>query len=434
MKPHFHQKGQALILIALAAIGLFAFAALAIDGSRVYSEKRHAQNAADTAAMAGALAYTRAAEEDKEDDVEINLIITDAAQSRATSNGYDNNGASNDVTVLASDVPSNECPNNTAGKDITVTILFHVDTTFTRVIGRNQVTNAVTATSRACDFYYGPPFGGNIIVSLGKDGIGFDAHGSTSVTMIGGGVLSNSTHSPSVWCGGSATVTAPTITAAGPTNVGGCYTGASPTSMPQIPPSSYSALFPPEPICNGTATYNAGDGKWHPDSNVDFAQTGSTVALSGNMAFAPGLYCVTNSPVNAVDTLKGSEVTFYMMRSDFNMKLNGNGEGMEATAPTDPSNPYKGILIYLAPQFDVSGNLIKTQALDVRGNGATGIVGSIIAPSAQVTMYANSNNTANNSQVIAYNVDFQGGATVKIDYDPKKNFEINLPNVLTMLE
>jgi hypothetical protein len=204
--------------------------------------------------------------------------------------------------------------------------------------------------------------------------------------------------------------------------------------MPQIPPSSYSALFPPEPICNGAASYNAGDGKWHPDANVDFAETGSKVALSGNVEFAPGLYCVTNSPVNSVDTLKGSEVTFYMMRSDFNMKLNGNGEGMEATAPTDQDNPYKGILIYLAPQFDANGNLIKTQALDVRGNGATGIVGSIIAPSAQVTMYANSNNTANNSQVIAYNVDFQGGATVKIDYDPKKNFEVNLPNVLTMLE
>jgi len=50
------EKGQALILIALAAIGLFAFTALAIDGSRVYSDKRHAQNAADTAALAGALA------------------------------------------------------------------------------------------------------------------------------------------------------------------------------------------------------------------------------------------------------------------------------------------------------------------------------------------------------------------------------------------
>jgi len=60
MKRKLPEKGQALILVALAAIGLFAFAALAIDGSRMFSDKRHAQNAADTAALAGA-SHTRAA-------------------------------------------------------------------------------------------------------------------------------------------------------------------------------------------------------------------------------------------------------------------------------------------------------------------------------------------------------------------------------------
>ena len=51
------ERGQALILIAFAAIGLFAFSALAIDGSRAFSNKRHAQNTADTAALAAALAH-----------------------------------------------------------------------------------------------------------------------------------------------------------------------------------------------------------------------------------------------------------------------------------------------------------------------------------------------------------------------------------------
>src|SRR5205085_6311716 len=44
------EKGQALILIAFTAIALFGFAALAIDGARSFSDKRHAQNAADTSA------------------------------------------------------------------------------------------------------------------------------------------------------------------------------------------------------------------------------------------------------------------------------------------------------------------------------------------------------------------------------------------------
>src|SRR5574338_614570 len=77
MKPRSRERGQALIMIALAAVGLFGFSALAIDGSRVFSDRRHAQNAADTAALAAALAKIRG------DDFKL------AAEDRAKSNGYE---------------------------------------------------------------------------------------------------------------------------------------------------------------------------------------------------------------------------------------------------------------------------------------------------------------------------------------------------------
>ena len=86
------EKGQALVLIVLAAIGLFAFAALAIDGSIVFSDKRHAQNAADTAALASSLAYVRGNN------------FEAAAQTRATENGYDN-GTMSDVTITTAVSP-----------------------------------------------------------------------------------------------------------------------------------------------------------------------------------------------------------------------------------------------------------------------------------------------------------------------------------------
>ncbi len=60
MKTKLQEKGQALVIIALAAVSLFGFTALAIDGSRVFSDRRHAQNAADTAALAAALSKIRA--------------------------------------------------------------------------------------------------------------------------------------------------------------------------------------------------------------------------------------------------------------------------------------------------------------------------------------------------------------------------------------
>ena len=59
MKPKsLEERGQALILIAFAAIALFAITGLAIDGSNKYSDRRHAQNAADAAALAAALEKT----------------------------------------------------------------------------------------------------------------------------------------------------------------------------------------------------------------------------------------------------------------------------------------------------------------------------------------------------------------------------------------
>jgi hypothetical protein len=47
--------GQALIVLAFAFIVLAAFAGLAIDGGRLYAERRQVQNAADAAATAGAM-------------------------------------------------------------------------------------------------------------------------------------------------------------------------------------------------------------------------------------------------------------------------------------------------------------------------------------------------------------------------------------------
>lgn len=53
------EEGQALIIIALAAGVLLAFSALAMDGSKVFSDRRYAHNAADTAVLGAALVKTR---------------------------------------------------------------------------------------------------------------------------------------------------------------------------------------------------------------------------------------------------------------------------------------------------------------------------------------------------------------------------------------
>lgn len=148
------------------------------------------------------------------------------------------------------------------------------------------------------------------------------------------------------------------------------------------------------------------------------------------MDFAPGLYCVTNSPGPFHGEISGSEVTFYITSSNFSMKFNGGGN-MTAQAPT--SGEYKGVLMYLAPQVS-NGVLLNTQALDMRGNGTGTVRGSIIAPSADVTMFGNSGTGAINSQVIAYQVDSGGNADIVVAFQAGDNYQVSVPPTLSLLK
>ena len=53
MKTNRSEKGQAFVLIIVAIVAIFGFAALAVDGGNVYAERRRAQNAADASASGG---------------------------------------------------------------------------------------------------------------------------------------------------------------------------------------------------------------------------------------------------------------------------------------------------------------------------------------------------------------------------------------------
>src|SRR5258708_16463709 len=54
MQRHTHQRGQALILVALGGAFLFGLVALALDGGIAESDRRFLQSVGDGAALAGA--------------------------------------------------------------------------------------------------------------------------------------------------------------------------------------------------------------------------------------------------------------------------------------------------------------------------------------------------------------------------------------------
>ncbi len=113
MKKTF-ERAQTLILIAIGMFALIAITAVAVGGGNVYRDRRQAQNAADTAALAAALAITK-------NEPNWSQVALD----HAASNGYLNDGTQSLVEVHRPPVDGPYAGNN---EYVQVIITSHVPT------------------------------------------------------------------------------------------------------------------------------------------------------------------------------------------------------------------------------------------------------------------------------------------------------------------
>jgi hypothetical protein len=403
MASKHSEKGQALIMIALAAVVLFGFAALSIDGSRAFSDKRNAQNAADTAALAGALAFTRGND------------ITAAAQARTTSNGYNNNGTTNTVTITITNVPTGGCPGNAPGKDIKVDIVSDIETTLGKILGQSKLTSIVTATSRGCGHIIAPLFNGNAIVSLSQvnNPCAFDSGQSNSAhwTIKGGGIFSNGcAHSKN---GNSVTLDpGKCVTAVGSASNFTCMQ-ANQTSQAVNYPADILAIMPPNP-CDGTP------------GDIGLPQgSGST--------FSNGVYCISDMDALDKKDITLNNATLYVTDTDFNLKFAGGG-GFNGTPSTsgDFANYYMVIAYDPTPCPDFNSQ--NAQVIQFRGNGSGTYSGTILAPSACLDLRGNGESSGIHTQVIGYNVSSNGNAEVYINYEKDENHQTPYDPTVTLLK
>jgi len=425
-----NEKGQALILIALAAIGLFAFSALAIDGSRVYSDKRHAQNAADTAALTGALAYARPPEDDEIEDCELDEDEEDyeikcMAQAIATVNGYDG-GAKSDVTITIEAAPVG-CLSG-EGLNITVSIVSYLDTTLARVIGRNEITNAVTATTHVCRPDPRSVVEGNAIVGCNTNNApdpnhpcGLDTGSSASDTwnITGGGIHSNGciTHKNGTLNIPNTPPNQKCISTAGDGS-GNDTSGGGAHSCVEVnrPSLNCDALMPPDP-CTGT-----------PDPTGRYPG-GGKIATSPQVTFDNDIYCLADIDYFDGELVRINNATLYVTDLDFSVKYTGAKDtggfiGTATRAGTDPGNwdeEYAGFAMIVAIQ---SPPCVKfqtdDQALALRGNSGGTLTGTILAPSACIEMRGTSGWSLN-GQVIGYTVTSNGTAGLNVNFNPDNN-------------
>jgi hypothetical protein len=453
------ERGQALIVIALAAVVLFGFVALAIDGSAKYSDRRNAQNAADTAALAAAL--------EKVNELTAGTLdispttsawatcppptgvlpspVCEAMQlaglDRANSNGYDDDLTSNAVDVYSPPISGYYSTVSNSKDYVQVIITSHVQTTFMRVLGVQQSDNVVSAVAYMKEG--GELADGAMIISYdpdpncstgGQGGYSVSVSGSSTVNLNGGGIMLNSDEV----CGfvipncADLNIHGGTVNSVGNNvDIGSC-TFAPPftpnidpdlsvaipdeVNWPDVPPEcGQLASAYPDPLDNDIWYITPGYYTDFPQSNIN----GDIVGNKKQIIMNPGVYCVGGDihwSGNTFDSLDGSSgVTIYIKNgSDFSLSINSP---VTLFAPT--SGDYQGYLIIQ------EGTQTNIQDCTINGGAYLNINGLIYAPYCNITVNGGSDPTAEiNAQLVGWDIKINGTTTINFNYNPNNQVHI----------
>jgi hypothetical protein len=395
------ERGQVLILVAFGIVGIFAIVALAIDGGNGYMNRRHAQNAADSAVLSAALA--------KVNNQDWHL----AGMTRASENDFNNDGTTNTVTVNnppnASDCNPNDAVSPYLGDDeyLQVIVRSTVDTYFGSIIGINETKICVEAIARGKTAIYVPLYFGSAMASTSCTAApGIEARGSSNVTLIGGGAFSNSGASPSLFIQKLNNLITPGnkgVMAVGSIAVPNGYPSPVTAGATQIP-----CPLPAEMIPAYTCNYNDASlpGSYPKDAN-------------GVYILPPGVHCVSGSFSKA--DIYGNGITIVMLNEGIHW--NGNA-AMTLIAPS--SGTTRGLVLYLPP----------SNHNQIRLNGTFDMVtrGSVFAPSSTCILQGDLGAHTMHSQWICNNFDLTGNVTASIQYDSGENYQFPQPPIIEIVK
>ena len=447
-KTSTHERGQALVVIALAIIGLVAITALTIDGGNAYSDRRHAQNAADTAALAAAQSKVR----------NPGSIGTwkESGRQRAEDNQYADSdyttGSSSDkvnVEVYSCTEAASSCPAPYAGDNeyIQVIITSIVDTYFAPIVGISTITNKVDAVARASEPVVEEWFDGNALVSLkpncpsappdNKDPFKLGGNANAKVKITGVWVNSNCDDA-FIQSGNSSNLN---------TDTGVCVVGGSEPTTGVIPPptencgtqkpENYYQGLNPDPVCQtkgtftkvGTKEFVASPGYF---DNKDFPN----VSPAGTLRLQKGIYCIRDGfalnsnwfittdldnefdpndpneqdPANWHDANEG--VMFVVEKGP--VTING-GSKMAVHAITSLDDNFEpnwiGYLFYVKDGSQVT----------LSGSSGSNYVGTIYAPYSHCIVQGSGGVLSFDTQIICYTQELTGDGNINIQYNEANN-------------
>lgn len=402
------ERAQALIFIVFSIVGLVAITALAVDGGSAYADRRRAQNAADTAALAGALARINGE------------AWLQQAYLVARTNGYDNNGRTNTVAIT-SPPASGLYKGNIEYIDVQITS--HVRAYFAPVIGMRSITNTVEAVARSKPPVLGPLFGGAAVVSLANTSDclfkkAFYVHAEATLDITGSGVLVNSGNPTcALITQGQGSIRIEDNNAI--RVVGGVQIQKPQLVTPYPPLTGYVGMdypppiFMPEVSCSEEAQVSKAD-----PHRMSPGNWGDDFPPKGVDTLEKGIYCLDGDFVmTGKQKLTGNGVLIYMKRGQ--LRWSG-GSVLNLSAPH--AGKLSGLLIY--QPMDNKNQVILNAAED------SSLQGTIFAPGALVHIKGNDSTFGFHGQIIGYTIEADGQSNVIIKYVQDQNYlALTVPEV-----
>ncbi|MBN1452851.1 MAG: Tad domain-containing protein [Anaerolineales bacterium] len=447
-----YEKGQALILIVFAIFGLVGLTGLTIDGGNAYSDRRHAQNAADAAVLSAALTKIRGGDWQA------------AGLARAADNTYDNNGDTNIVQVVSPPTSGKYAGNPDY---IQVLIESHVDTYFAGVVGIHEMVNRVQAVSKTKLSSIGPLFDGEALVALKqtndpKNPV-FDNCGNSNVIVDNSGIFVNSSSACAMGAGGNSSIDVDTAVSVVNSSNPFCTNGSVEFDDPLVG-GAEQVEYPPRIDLPAPSIECTDPGSWDEDTHTFYPGIYDGIHIpNGDWIFTPGNYCINgdvslNANItanyvsfrlndgdfdirgdfiadhmvvystgtsdgmhfNANATIVATNTTFYMESGD--VWWNGNAD-ITMTAPT--IGPNANMLIYLP--YGNNANIT------INGTADGLIKGTILAVSSHVEVKGDSGSVIN-GQIIGYTVETCGNGDLNINYDPGDNYQQQEPAKMELTE
>ncbi len=398
------ESGVSAVVVGLSLSAMLGAAGLAVDVGLWYTDRRHAQGAADSAAYSAAVDYAA------------NGVASDAestAYAVAAKYGFVN--GSGGVSVAVNTPP--QSGNYTASGDHAFEVIISkseplfFSALFTKsatIKARAVAEPAVSSTGDYCmEILNNTPGASNVNfsitnganVDLSQCGIADDGPGSCAISASGGAkITAQSLMVVGNYCtsNGARVVVTGTKTTGG-TAVADPYASLSVSSIE----GSTNMSCP-----NGNATNLSGGGQTYNIAPGVFCG-GLSIANGVTVNMSPGVYYVVGGTfsLQGGTTTNANGVTIVLTGTStggYATANIANGAQLNLTAPT--SGDTAGVAIWA----DAAGPTTNTST--IAGGSSMNVNGALYFPTQTVSFSNGTSNSSACTQLVAYNVTFQGGA------------------------